>query len=90
MKNKATPQDISELRQASDVLNGKRYISDLEVSATYSIPRKTLQNWRIMGRGPKFRKFGSSVRYNVAELERYFEGLPAGGEGVPASALRSA
>lgn len=90
MKNSSTSQDISEHRRAIDVLNRKRYISDLEVSATYAIPRKTLQNWRIMGRGPKFKKFGSSVRYNVAELERYFEGLPTGGDGVPSSALRSA
>jgi hypothetical protein len=67
---------------------GKQYISDLEIEASYGIPRKTLQNWRVLGRGPTYRKFGKSVRYNVRALEEYLESLPAGGAGIPASAVK--
>jgi hypothetical protein len=70
--------------------SSKRFISDLEIERTYGIPRKTLQNWRVLGRGPTYRKFGKSVRYDVRMLEEYLERLPYGGEGIPASAVKSA
>jgi hypothetical protein len=70
-------------------LSPKRFISDLEIERSYGIPRKTLQNWRVLGRGPTYRKFGKSVRYDVRMLEDYLETLPYGGEGIPAAAVRS-
>jgi predicted DNA-binding transcriptional regulator AlpA len=66
----------------------KRYLSDIEVEALYGIRRKTLQNWRILGRGPIYKKFGSGVRYDVAALEAWIDSLPQGGAGVPASAVK--
>jgi hypothetical protein len=75
---------------ATDILAGKRFITDLEIEGAYGIPRKTLQNWRVLGRGPRFRKFGSGVRYKVSDVEAWIESLPSGGAGVPASAVRSA
>ncbi len=54
---------------------------------TYS---KTLQNWRGLGRGPIYRKFGKAVRYDVADLEAWIKGLPTGGAGVPSCAVESA
>jgi hypothetical protein len=75
-------------QRATAALTGKRFISDLEVEASYGIPRKTLQNWRVLGRGPIYRKFGKSVRYDVRSLEEYFESLPSGGAGIPACLVR--
>jgi hypothetical protein len=80
---KVTPE-----QQATSVLNGKRFISDLEVEARYGIPRRTLQNWRVLGRGPVYRKFGKGVRYDVNMLEEWIEALPSGGEGIPSSSLK--
>lgn len=68
----------------------KQYITDAEVEKTYAIARKTLSNWRILGRGPEYRKFGGAVRYNVRSLEDWIQAQPCGGNGVPASAVRGA
>jgi hypothetical protein len=67
---------------------GKRFISDVEIEGIYGIPRKTLQNWRVLGRGPIYRKFGDAVRYDVILLEAWIESLPSGGAGIPASAVK--
>jgi hypothetical protein len=40
----------------------EHFLSDIEIEASFGIPRKTLQNWRLLGRGPLYRKFGNSVR----------------------------
>jgi predicted DNA-binding transcriptional regulator AlpA len=65
----------------------KRFLSDTEIEASFGIPRKTLQNWRILGRGPTYRKFGNSVRYDVADLETWIQGLPTGGNGMSSCAV---
>jgi predicted DNA-binding transcriptional regulator AlpA len=75
---------------ATAVPAGKRFLSDIEFEFAYGVPRKTLQNMRVLGRGPAFRKFGSSVRYDVADIEAWIESLPRGGAGVPSSAVKSA
>jgi hypothetical protein len=36
-----------------------------------SLSVKTLQNWRIAGRGPRYRKFGDAVRYSINDLQRW-------------------
>jgi hypothetical protein len=82
-------QGILEQR-APAVVASKRFITDIEVEVMYGVPRKTLQNWRVLGRGPEFRKFGDAVRYDVRALEAWIESLPRGGAGVPASAVKSA
>jgi hypothetical protein len=65
----------------------RRFVSDAEIEATFGISRRTLQNWRVFGRGPIYRKFGNSVRYDIADLEAWIQGLPTGGAGVPACAV---
>jgi hypothetical protein len=78
-----------EQQQFSNALQGKQFLSDLEVEARLGVPRKTLQNWRVLGRGPRFRKFGSGVRYKISDLDDWIEGLPSGGAGVPSSAVQT-
>jgi predicted DNA-binding transcriptional regulator AlpA len=65
----------------------KRFVSDAEIEAIFGISRRTLQNWRVLGRGPIYRKFGSSVRYNLTDLEAWIEKSPTGGAGVPACSV---
>jgi hypothetical protein len=36
-----------------------------------SLSHRTLEDWRLTGRGPRFQKLGSCVRYRISELE-YF------------------
>ena len=55
------------------------YLNEHEVSDVLGIPVCTLQRWRWMSRksevttGPKFHKFGRSVRYDVADIQAYVE-----------------
>ena len=72
---------------AHSTVPAKRFLSDIEIEASFGIPRKTLQNWRLLGRGPVYRKFGNSVRYDVADLETWIQSLPTGGAGVPSCAV---
>lgn len=34
---------------------------------------RTLEKWRVQGRGPSFLKFGSRVLYSESDLERYVD-----------------
>ena len=40
----------------------------------------TLRRWRLLSRGPRYRKLGSLVRYSVADLRRWLDDQPCGGE----------
>jgi helix-turn-helix protein len=88
MKSSAPSQVMPERR--TTYFPPKRFLSDIEIEALYGIPRKTLQNWRILGRGPVFKKFGAACRYEVASLEAWIETLPTGGDGIPTCALKIA
>lgn len=36
-----------------------------------NIPERTLERWRYEGCGPRFAKFGKSVRYPLSELKKF-------------------
>jgi hypothetical protein len=72
-----------------EIARGKQFWSEIEVESSFGIPRKTLQNWRVLGKGPRYRKFGSGVRYEISDLKAWVDSLPSGGAGVPSSAVRS-
>jgi hypothetical protein len=65
-----------------------RFLDEVGVETHYCISRKTLRNWRIFGKGPPYRKFGASVRYEVRALEEWAQSTPCGGAGIPASSLK--
>jgi len=35
---------------------------------------KTLANWRVLGKGPKFIKVGRLIRYHPADIASYIDG----------------
>ena len=37
------------------------------------VSRRTLEKWRVVGGGPRFRKFGRAVRYARADLHEWAE-----------------
>lgn len=50
----------------------RRFITPAELSERWGgIPLGTLANWRSRGTGPKFHRFGGSVRYALTEVEQY-------------------
>jgi excisionase family DNA binding protein len=49
------------------------YLTEKQVSQELGIAVRTLQKWRLEGRGPAYMKLGKSVRYSRERLLRYLE-----------------
>jgi hypothetical protein len=47
------------------------YIDEVQAAQYLCVARKSLQNWRLKGLGPKFFGFEGSVRYSLSELGSY-------------------
>jgi predicted DNA-binding transcriptional regulator AlpA len=58
------------------------FLTELEVSQKTKISLATLRRWRLERRGPRFRKFGSLVRYGDDDLEEWMNAQPYGGDGA--------
>lgn len=39
----------------------------------------TMRRWRLFGAGPRYRKIGGSVRYDINDLENFLNSCPSGG-----------
>ena len=64
--------DITEGEDAmSDDIND--YIDTCEAAALLGLSRRTLDSYRVTGKGPEFRKFGSKVRYRRADVVDWAE-----------------
>jgi predicted DNA-binding transcriptional regulator AlpA len=57
----------------------KRFLNEREVATFLGVSVSTVQRWRLLGMGPRFRKFCSSVRYSLRDLETFVAASPAGG-----------
>jgi excisionase family DNA binding protein len=49
------------------------YLTEQQVAERLNVSVRTLRKWRLTGGGPRFRKFGSAVRYSLSDLEAYEE-----------------
>ena len=47
------------------------YLTPEELAARYKIAQRTLANWRVMGRGPKYLKAGYVILYPIHEVEEW-------------------
>jgi len=56
---------------ALPVAHPQRYLTNDEAAEHLSLSPRTLEKLRVMGGGPKFRKFGRSVRYAEADLDAW-------------------
>ncbi len=65
----------------------RRGYTDIETARLLGVSVATVRRWRLLGRGPKYRKFGGSVRYFADDIEAFIAGSPTGGghqtEGKP-------
>jgi excisionase family DNA binding protein len=48
-----------------------------EVAEYLGVPEQTLYQWRTRRYGPPGRRVGKYVKYRPADVERWFESLPA-------------
>jgi predicted DNA-binding transcriptional regulator AlpA len=56
------------------------FLTEIEVSRVAKISLATLRRWRLEKRGPRFRKFGSLVRYSEEDLANWMKAQPSGGD----------
>lgn len=59
-------------------LTENELLSEKEVAAILKVSRRTLQQWRYLGKGPPFLKIGLMVRYPRAALEDWLESVSEG------------
>lgn len=50
-----------------------RFLNEHETAEYLKLSKKTLGKWRWLGRGPRFHKFGSSVRYSLVDINAFVE-----------------
>lgn len=48
-------------------------IDEKKLSEILNISVPTLRRWRLLKRGPSFRRLCGSVRYSLADVQRYLE-----------------
>ena len=60
----ATPQPAQSAQPA-------RYLTNDEAAAFLRLSPRTLEKQRVIGGGPRFRKFGRRVMYAVVDLETW-------------------
>jgi len=53
----------------------KRLLKEAEASEILATPAKTLEDWRVKGKGPKYVKLGRAVRYRLSDIEEFIKGL---------------
>ena len=53
----------------------KEFLNERELESLGLASQRTLQAWRLLGRGPRFIKVGGrSVRYRLADVEAWLAG----------------
>lgn len=50
---------------------GSSHLNEAEVADWLNLSKRTLQGWRLRGEGPKYEKFGRSVRYATATIKAW-------------------
>jgi Helix-turn-helix domain len=49
------------------------YLSTKELALRWNMSPATLRNWRVLKRGPKFKRFGRMVRYALVDVKKWEE-----------------
>lgn len=44
-----------------------------EVAVLLKVSKKTLQHWRVIGKGPPFIRMGGAIRYVLADVLEFIE-----------------
>lgn len=61
-------------RQADHVLGAQGRLGQKELARRWGLSTRTLERWRMQGRGPAFMKLGGRVVYRAEDVESYETG----------------
>jgi predicted DNA-binding transcriptional regulator AlpA len=67
-KQKYPSGEQANLRRASPAIGGERFLTETEAADFICQSVRTVQKWRVTGFGPKYYKFGRSVRYLKGDI----------------------
>ena len=68
--------------------SARRYLTNEEAAEFLRLSPRTLEKHRILGTGPRFRKFGRRVLYALADLEAWADARTSSMTGEPECAAR--
>jgi predicted DNA-binding transcriptional regulator AlpA len=54
-----------------------RLLNEYDVADIFRLSVATMRHWRLTGKGPKWLKLGSAVRYRPEDVQAYLEGRAA-------------
>ena len=56
-------------------------LTEYDVAARVNVSVGTVRRWRLLGRGPRYKKIGGLVRYEAGDVEEWLQSRPTGGGG---------
>jgi len=59
--------------------NFEALLNEHDVARLTRLSLASLRRWRLLHRGPKYLKLGSSVRYKPEDVAAWLESCPSGG-----------
>lgn len=71
---------LPPIGRAERTLSEMNSLTERDVAEVLRMKVTTLRAWRLKGRGPKFVKFGSAVRYLASDVAAYVEACRATAE----------
>ena len=59
---------------AAAILSVPLTMATKDAARLLNVSHRTLEDWRLNGQGPRFRKWGRMVRYHLADLQSFADG----------------
>ena len=67
-------QPVNQPPSSSEGLQPLQLLNEVQAGEYLSLSHRTLQNWRVKGGGPKYRKIGAkTVRYHLLDLQVWLD-----------------
>ena len=63
----------------SQISVNRRFVTEAELAQQTGISKRTLQKWRLFGRGPRYVKLHGAIRYSIADFDDWVKVCPQGG-----------
>ena len=63
----------------------RKHLKEQDIAAISGVSLATVRRWRLFRRGPRYKKIGSAVRYDPADVNAWLESLPTGGSETEAA-----
>jgi excisionase family DNA binding protein len=73
--------DDDEIARAARAAKGSPFLSTEQAAFYLGVSKRTLQEHRTAGTGPRFRRHCRHVRYHIDDLDAWSQGTPAKGAG---------